>query len=113
TLADAPAIATIHGDAYEHTYGLTGEALREAREERAARWPRILGGETRPITVLVAVARGEVVGFAATHPVADDWGWEYLASLYCTAECQGTGIAALLMRELADRLLAVGRRRLR
>ncbi|MEL6574651.1 MAG: GNAT family N-acetyltransferase [Pseudomonadota bacterium] len=113
TLADASAIATIHGDAYEHTYGLTGAALREAREERAARWPRILGGETRPITVLVAVVGEEVVGFAATYPVVDDWRWEYLASLYCTAETQGSGIAALLMRELADRLLAVGRRRLR
>ncbi|MEM8624059.1 MAG: hypothetical protein AAGG47_11105, partial [Pseudomonadota bacterium] len=44
--ADAPVVARIHGDAYDHTYGLTGDDLAEARAERAARWPRILGGET-------------------------------------------------------------------
>ncbi|MEO1721851.1 MAG: GNAT family N-acetyltransferase [Pseudomonadota bacterium] len=113
TFSDAAAIATIHGDAYEQSYGLTGEALRAARAERQARWPRILGGETRPVTVLVAVVREEVVAFAATYPVEDDWSWEYLASLYVATGVQGSGLGALLLRELADRLLGVGRRRLR
>ncbi|MEM8818889.1 MAG: GNAT family N-acetyltransferase, partial [Pseudomonadota bacterium] len=111
--ADAPVVARIHGDAYDHTYGLTGDDLAEARAERAARWPRILGGETPPATVLVAVVAEEVVAFAASHPVRDDWNWEKLASLYATPAFHGTGIATLLMRELADRLMAVGRRRLR
>ncbi|MEM7499250.1 MAG: GNAT family N-acetyltransferase, partial [Pseudomonadota bacterium] len=113
TLADAGAIARIHGAAYADTYGLSGEPLRAAQEERAAIWPRVLGGETSPPTVLVAVAGERVLGFGATHPVRDDWAWEYLTSLYVSAEMRALGIGALLLRELADRLTAVGRRQLR
>ncbi|MEM6678628.1 MAG: GNAT family N-acetyltransferase [Pseudomonadota bacterium] len=110
--SDAAAIIDIHVAAYEDTFYVEGEALEEIRAERALRWRRVLGGETWPSTVLVAVREGAVVGFAASHPDGKDWSWEYLASLYTAPGARSTGCGALLLRELADRLGAVGRRRL-
>lgn len=106
---DSDTITGLHMAAYEDTFRVTGPALEAARSEKADRWRSVLVQRDPDWTVLVATRRGDVVGFCAAHPWAEDRACTVLGSLYVASALRGAGIGCTLLRELADRLAAVGR----
>lgn len=112
--ADAGAIAAVHSASWRDTYaGFVPGGLPDTLEAgHRALWDRALVPDGRLRLVLVATRAGEIEGFAATHPDPDDPGTDHLAALHVRPDRRSAGIGACLMRELADRLFALGRRRL-
>jgi len=112
---DAAAIAAIHTASWRDAYapllpdGALGPDL--AAEHRGL-WERVLAPSASMRAVLVAVEGARVLGFAATHPDRDDPGADHLAALHTDPRARGKGVGAALMREIADRLGALGRQRL-
>ncbi|WP_062310837.1 GNAT family N-acetyltransferase [Demequina rhizosphaerae] len=102
TVDDAPAIAHVHLQSWRETYGpvLPADVLAGLDlDARTARWQAILD-EGRS-TIHVAVAGGEVVGFASAGDRPDEGGPapRELEGLYVLARHHGTGEAARLLAE--------------
>lgn len=106
---DADAIIALHIAAYKDTFLAEGPAIDAARADKTQRWRGVLAERDPDWTVLVATWRGAVVAFCAAHPCPQDRACTVLGSLYVATAQRGGGLGRLLLRELADRLTAVGR----
>ncbi|MEO1458434.1 MAG: GNAT family N-acetyltransferase, partial [Pseudomonadota bacterium] len=76
-------------------------------------WPRVLAPTARLQVVLVATFGGRLLGFAWAYSDRKEPGVDDLAALYVAKEARKSGVGAMLMRELADRLTSIGRTHLR
>lgn len=95
TLADAPAIASVHVRTWQTAYrGLMPDELLAdlSVERRTELWQRMI---PRGI-VWVAETDGEVVGFASAGPSRDNDAPFELYAIYVLESAQGTGLGAAL-----------------
>ncbi|MEL6335584.1 MAG: GNAT family N-acetyltransferase [Pseudomonadota bacterium] len=114
--SDAGAIAALHSASWRDVYAplLTGTALpADLEAEHRGLWEKVLAPSAQVRAILVAVDEADrIVGFGATHPDPEDPALDHLAALHTDPALRGAGIGLMLMREVADRLLALGRQRL-
>lgn len=114
--ADAGAIATLHSASWRDAYApiLPARLLPDDLEaEHAALWRKVLAPSPDMRAILVASDdAGRLAGFAATYPDPKDPSLDHLAALHADPARRGQGIGLVLMREVADRLRALGRDRL-
>jgi phosphinothricin acetyltransferase len=97
--ADAEAIRAIRNDVIEHSTAMWTTDLVSAAEGRAWLAEHLADG-----SAFVAVAGGEVAGFACWGPWRSKCGYRYTVenSVYLTAGHQGRGVGTRLLRALVD-----------
>ena len=108
TLADVPAVARIHVDAWRETYaGLISERALAARsyEDRVQLWTRAVAPESST-SLFVAERDGTIAGFAAGGPVrAPEPPFDAeLYTIYLKAECKRHGLGRALFEAVRTRL---------
>jgi GNAT superfamily N-acetyltransferase len=107
TLKDARALAKLHVQTYQETHG-GGPTVAI----RFFQWTQNLSrGSKSDFTVLVEDEEGRLVGFARAHPTPADEvsDWEgHLNKIYVLRSHHRQGIGRMLLREVAQRLLAMG-----
>lgn len=101
---DAPAIARLHAENWRATYrGLLDAAYLNGpiESERQHYWHRHLAQPPANQYLIVAEARGRVIGFACAYGNDDpEWG-TLLENLHVSAEHKRQGIGARLMAQVA------------
>jgi ribosomal protein S18 acetylase RimI-like enzyme len=111
-LADAAAIAGVHVASWRWAYrghlpDETLDALDPAARER--QWRSAISGPST--SVLVAIDRGAVVGFATVGPTDDDDadpGTAQLFAIYLVPEAAGRGIGSVLLGRAEELMRAAG-----
>ena len=104
--ADAARIAQVRVEAWRTTYkGMIPDAYLAAMtvEDSTAHWDRILGAAPNTTNVFVAVADGEVVGFAAGLMLEEPkFGIDAeLSAVYLVREAQRAGVGRRLVAAVA------------
>jgi uncharacterized cupin superfamily protein/ribosomal protein S18 acetylase RimI-like enzyme len=112
--ADEDAIAGLHAESWRGSYHgvlpdtyLDGPLADEMREK----WRRRLASPPPGWLVLISTLDDAFGGFIAAFPDPDDPSRDLVDNLHVVSGLRGHGIGAALMREGADRLAAMGRRR--
>ncbi|MEM7507396.1 MAG: GNAT family N-acetyltransferase [Pseudomonadota bacterium] len=113
---DRDALLAIHcaswRDAYRGT--LPEEVLGPGLEaQHGALWERIFATPVPGRLILTATDQDGPIGFMISLPDADDVGIDYMAALHVDPARRDEGVGALLMREWADRMTGIGRRKAR
>jgi GNAT superfamily N-acetyltransferase len=112
--ADEDAIAGLHAESWRGSYHgvlpdtyLDGPLADEMREK----WRRRLASPPPGWLVLISTLDDAFGGFIAAFPDPDDPSRDLVDNLHVVPGLRGHGIGAALIREGADRLAAMGRRR--
>ena len=79
-----------------------------SEDDDAARWERWLGDLPQRAGALVAVSKGDVLGFSSHGPVRDDPELGELFTIYVLPSAWGGGIGRALMRETLVQLRSHG-----
>lgn len=111
--ADAAAIAALHAEGWRVNYrGALADSYLEGPLETDMRawWEARLAARPPGWAILVATANGAFAGFVATKPDEDDATGDRIKNLYVEPAHRNRGIGVTLLREVADRLAALGRR---
>jgi GNAT superfamily N-acetyltransferase len=113
TAQDAAAIAAVRVDSWRATYrGMIPDAYLDGMrtEDSSAMWTHVLSANVNTVSVFVAEAGDEVVGFAAgmmLDPPKFGLNAE-LTAIYVTPIAQGGGVGRRLLQMVADAQQAQG-----
>lgn len=109
--ADAAAIASVHVRTWQGAYAhvFPEEGLRALPvERREAFWHEWLTSPPHAVSVFVAGAEGEVVGFVSVGASRDEEGAGELYAIYVLPEAWGSGAGPALMASALEALRAAG-----
>jgi phosphinothricin acetyltransferase len=106
TMADAPALADIYGDACLHGFGTFEEAPPSA-EEMAARWRNITA---RGLPYLVAEEGDRLLGFAYAGVFRPRASYRFTVedSVYVAPDAKGRGVGRAVLSGVLDACEALG-----
>lgn len=116
-LGDAPHIAKIHMETWQHTYrGQVPDAfldnLPSTLGERTKKWQETLRKRQRGMRVFVAEIGGKIIGFCIVNPCRDDDMDQKevgeLGAIYIDARFMNRGVGSALLKEALDFLKVAG-----
>ncbi|MBY8976544.1 GNAT family N-acetyltransferase [Rhodobacteraceae bacterium NNCM2] len=111
---DRDAIVAIHSASWRDSYRgiLPDDQLGPDLEGRhQTLWSQIFGKPVPGRVILVGVVDNAVRGFIISNPDREDPGLDFIAALHVAPEARGQAIGGTLMREWADRMTGIGRKR--